>query len=96
MTELEQIIEKVEALPEGRVLATQEHHPAPIYHGYPKDTGLTTDDLKRLASHAKAGQTERKAAVREFIEKVNSPLLLDIDFDDAASDVFKSMFNEDL
>jgi hypothetical protein len=35
---------------------------------------------------------EREKAVREFIEKLNSPLLVDVDFDVAARDVIREMF----
>lgn len=38
---------------------------------------------------------ERESAVREFIGKVNSPLMVDMDFDVAARDVFREMFNKE-
>jgi hypothetical protein len=57
---------------------------------YP-DGGLITDE--ELADFA---TQERKdaaiEAVREFIKRVNSPLIVDVDFDMAARDTFRAMF----
>jgi hypothetical protein len=39
---------------------------------------------------------EREEAVREFVAKVNSPRLVDSDFDEAAAEVFEEMFGKDL